>query len=176
MTGARLHPACHCLLLLVYGRLPRLPQNWRHGYCSLQVSTRVISAPDCPTPLANYAQAIKAGPYVFLAGQLATDFKTGVPPEARVDPNFKWYGSDIRKQTEYILRNCERVLEAAGSSLENVIKAQVFQTSLDNFYQFDKVWKNFFPTPPPRTTLQTAGDGLLVPGTLVEIDLIGLAP
>ena len=140
------------------------------------VRREVVTAADCPVPLANYSQAIKAGPYVFLAGQLASDWKSGVAPEARVDPNYPWYGSDIRKQTEYVLRNCEKVLEAGGSSLENVVKSQVFLTDLSNFYQFDKVWKRFFPAPPPRTTLQTEGDGLLVPGTLVEIDLIGLAP
>lgn len=140
------------------------------------VQKEVITAADCPVPLANYSQAVQAGPYVFLAGQLASDWKHGVAPEARVDPNFKWYGSDIHKQTEYVLRNCEQVLKAAGSSLDNVVKAQVFHTDLNNFYQFDRVWKRFFPEPPPRTTLQTDGDGLLVPGTLVEIDLIGLVP
>lgn len=140
------------------------------------VQREVIAAEGLPAPLANYSQAIKAGPYVFLAGQLATDWKNGVAPEARIDPNFKWYGSDIRKQTEYTLKNCGKVLEAGGSSLDDVVKSQVFLTDLKDFYQLDKVWKQFFPAPPPRTTLQTAGDGLLVPGALVEVDLIGLVP
>ncbi|MCC7105013.1 MAG: RidA family protein [Chloroflexi bacterium] len=162
--GAILNPDC----LLEIDLIGIVPGNG--------VQREVIRAEGCPAPLANYAQAIKAGPYVFLAGQLASDFQHGVAPEARVDPNFKWYGSDIRKQTEYILRNCEKVLTAAGSSLDQVVKAQAFHTNLDNFYQFDRVWKRFFPAPPPRTTIQTDGDGLLVPGALVEIDLIGLAP
>ena len=141
-----------------------------------QLSRQVINTDACPRPLANYSQATRVGPYVFLAGQLASDFRTGIPPEARVDPNFRWYGSDIARQTEYILRNCQTVLEAAGSSLANVVKAQVFLTDLRNFYQFDKVWKRFFGEHvPPRTTVETAGDGLLVPGSLVEIDLIAVA-
>jgi len=131
-----------------------------------------IETDAAPHPKANYSQAFVAGDLVFLAGQLASDFQTGVPPEARVDPNFRFYGSEIERQTEYVVRNMQAVLEAAGSSLENVLKAQTFLTDLDHFHGYDKVWKRHFSTPPPRTTIELAGDGLLVPGTLVEIDLI----
>lgn len=134
----------------------------------------VIATDAAPRPKANYSQAVVAGDLVFLAGQLASDFRTGLPPEARVDPSFRFYGSDIELQTRYVLENCRTVLEAAGSSLANVAKAQVFLTGLDHFHGMDKVWKQFFPTPPPRTTIELAGEGLLVPGTLVEIDLIGV--
>lgn len=134
-----------------------------------------ISTPDAPSPLANYTQAVKVGDLVFLAGQLASDFRTGVPAEAKVDPNFRFYGSDIEKQTEFTLKNCETVLAAAGSSLSRSVKAQVFMTDLRNFSGMDKVWKRHFETLPPRTTVELAGDGLLVPGTLVEIDLIAVA-
>jgi enamine deaminase RidA (YjgF/YER057c/UK114 family) len=53
-----------------------------------------------------------------------------------------------------------------------VVKAQVFLTDLDHFCAFDEVWREYFRTPPPRTTVGTTG--LLVEGTLVEIDLIGV--
>src|SRR5262249_51447367 len=61
--------------------------------------------------------------------------------------------------------------EAAGSALDQVVQAQVFLTDLTHAQAFDAVWRDYFPVPPPRTTLGTTG--LLVPGTLVEIDLIG---
>jgi enamine deaminase RidA (YjgF/YER057c/UK114 family) len=125
---------------------------------------------DAPRPLANYSEAVVAGGLVFAAGQLASDFKTGVPAEARVDPAFPFYGSDIKGQTRYVLDNLARTFKAAGTSLAHVVKAQVFLTDLVNFNAFDEVWKEFFPTPPPRTTVGTTG--LLVPGCLVEIDLI----
>jgi enamine deaminase RidA (YjgF/YER057c/UK114 family) len=136
------------------------------------ITPRVINTDAAPRPKANYNQAVVAGDLVFIAGQLASDFKTGVPPEAKVDPNFRFYGSDIELQTEYVLNNCNAVLEAAGSSLDRTVKAQVFLTDLDNFHGLDKVWKRRFATPPPRTTIELAGDGLLVPSTLTEIDLI----
>jgi reactive intermediate/imine deaminase len=127
-----------------------------------------------PRPLANYSEAIVAGPWIFAAGQLASDFKTGVPPEARKHPNFPFYGSDIKLQTRFILENLKRTFEAAGSSLDNVIKAQVFLIDVNDFFAFDEVWKEYFKVPPARTTVGTTG--LLVKDTLVEIDLIGFVP
>ena len=52
-----------------------------------------------------------------------------------------------------------------------MVKAQVFLTRLEDFAQFNSVWREFFPSPPPRTTVQVGG--LLVPGCRIEIDLIG---
>jgi enamine deaminase RidA (YjgF/YER057c/UK114 family) len=127
-----------------------------------------------PRPLANYNEAFVVGDLVFAAGQLASDFKTGVPPEARKQEGFPFYGSDIELQTTYILENLKKTFEAAGSSLEHVVKAQVFLTDLDHFHGFDTVWKRYFKVPPPRTTIGCTG--LLVADTLVEIDLIGYVP
>jgi len=124
-----------------------------------------------PKPLANYSEAVKVGPWVFAAGQLPSDFKTGVAPEARKREGFPYYGSDIKLQTRYVLENLTKTFEAAGSSLDNVVKAQVFLMDLEDFNGFDEVWREFFKSPPPRTTIGTTG--LMVPGTLVEIDLIG---
>jgi reactive intermediate/imine deaminase len=127
-----------------------------------------------PKPLANYSEAVRLGDLVFAAGQIASDFKTGVAPEARRKPDFPFYGSDIQLQTNYILRNLKNTFEAAGSSLDHVVKAQVFLTDLNNFAAFDEVWRRYFKVPPPRTTVGTTG--LLVKDTLIEIDLIGYVP
>ena len=124
-----------------------------------------------PRPLAHYNECFKVGPWVFAAGQIASDYQTGVAPEARKKPGFPYYGSDIKLQTHYVLGNLTKTFEAAGSSLDHVVKAQVFLTDLNHFHAFDEVWRDYFPVPPPRTTIGTTG--LLVPGTLVEIDLIG---
>ena len=128
---------------------------------------------DAPRPLAHYSEAVVAGPWVFAAGQIASDYRTGVPDAARRHPSFPYYASDIKLQTRYVLENLRRTFAAAGSSLDRVVKAQVFLTDLANFHAFDEVWKEYFPVPPPRTTVGTTG--LLVKDTLVEIDLIGVA-
>src|SRR5947199_9800 len=96
------------------------------------VPREMIRVPDVPQPLAHYSPAARAGHLVFAAGQLASDFKTGVPPEARVDPNFPYYGSEIKRQTRYVLENLAMTLKAAGASLDHVVKAQVFHIDLRN--------------------------------------------
>jgi enamine deaminase RidA (YjgF/YER057c/UK114 family) len=129
---------------------------------------------EAPRPLAHYSECVQVGPWVFPAGQIASDYKTGVASAARKNPAFPYYGSDIKLQTRYVLDNLKKTFAAAGSSFEHVVKAQVFLTDLNNFSGFDEVWREYFAVPPPRTTIGTTG--LLVPGTLVEIDLIGYAP
>ena len=129
---------------------------------------------DTPKPLANYSEAVRIGDFVFAAGQLASDFKTGVALEAQINPAFPYYGSAIKRQTDYVLKNLSKTFEAAGTSLDNVVKAQVFLTDLGYFNGFDEVWRQYFKVPPPRTTVQTTG--LLVKDTLVEIDLIAYVP
>src|SRR3984957_18064940 len=124
-----------------------------------------------PQPLANYTEAFDVGGLIFAAGQLPTDFKTGIPPEAKTDPNFPFYGSDIKKRTHYIMKNLARTFEAAGSSLDHIVKAQVFLEDLRYFNAFDEVWKEYFKVPPARTTVATTG--LLVKDAQIEIDLIG---
>jgi enamine deaminase RidA (YjgF/YER057c/UK114 family) len=130
----------------------------------------VIEVSDIPKPLANYSPAVRVGNLVFAAGALATDFKTGVAPEARISPAFPFYGSAIKRETRYILENLVKTFRAAGTSLERTVKAQVFLTDLADFNGFDEVWNEFFPTPVPRTVLQTTG--LLIKDNLIEIDLI----
>jgi reactive intermediate/imine deaminase len=134
----------------------------------------VITTRGAPAPMAHYCQGVVAGDTVYAAGQIASDYKTGVAPEARQDPAFPYYGSNIQKQARYILQNLRRVFEAAGCGLQDVVKSQVFMTDLSDFYSFDRVWKEFFPSPPPRTTVQVSN--LLVPGCRVEIDLIAVKP
>jgi reactive intermediate/imine deaminase len=136
------------------------------------VKKQLITGKSTPTPMAHYCQGILAGDTLYAAGQIASDYKTGVPPEARQDPAFPYYGSDIQKQTRYVLNNLRSVFQAAGCDLKDVVKSQVFLTDLQDFHYFDQVWKEFFPSPPPRTTVQVSG--LLVPGCRVEIDLTGV--
>src|SRR5260221_883739 len=134
----------------------------------------VISGKSTPTPMAHYCQGVLAGETLYAAGQIASDYKTGVPPEARQDPAFPYYGSDIQKQARYVLNNLRSVFQAAGCDFKDVVKSQVFLTDLNDFHHFDQVWKEFFPSPPPRTTVQVSA--LLVPGCRVEIDLWGVRP
>ena len=134
----------------------------------------VIKGSGTPAPMAHYCEGVLAGETLYAAGQIASDYRAGVPPEARQDPAFPYYGSDIQKQARYILGNLRKVLQAGGCELKDVVKSQVFLLDLDDFHHFDQVWKEFFPSPPPRTTVQVSG--LLVPGCRIEIDLTAVLP
>jgi enamine deaminase RidA (YjgF/YER057c/UK114 family) len=133
---------------------------------------RVVDTDKVPQTLFGIAPAIRAGDFVFVAAQVATDFQTGLAPEARRHPAF-WQGSDIELQTRYTLRNFEVVLEASGSSLGNVVKAMVYLTDLNDIPRFDRVWREAFPTEPPARTIVPCG-GLGVAETRVEINLIAV--
>src|SRR5262249_37448420 len=106
--------------------------------CSMSI--RVVSS-GAPRPLANYIEAFVAGDLCFAAGQLASDFKEGIAAQARRHASFPYYGSDIELQTTYVLENLKKTFEAAGSSLDHAVKAQVFLTDLNDFHGFDTVWK-----------------------------------
>jgi enamine deaminase RidA (YjgF/YER057c/UK114 family) len=142
------------------------------GYVPRNGLERQVIKSTAPRPLAHYSEAFTLGSHVFAAGQIASDYVTGVPPVARRHPSFPYYGSDIELQTGYILDNLAKTFAAAGSSFDRVVKAQVFLTDLGNFHGFDTVWKRYFTVPPPRTTIGCTG--LLVKDTLVEIDLMGV--
>jgi enamine deaminase RidA (YjgF/YER057c/UK114 family) len=133
---------------------------------------RGVDTDQVPQTLFGIAPAIRAGDFVFVAAQVATDFKSGLAPEARRHPAF-WQGSDIELQTRYMLRNFEMVLAAAGSSLPNVVKAMVYLTDITDIPRFDRVWREAFPTDPPARTIVPC-PGLGVSDTRVEINLIAV--
>ena len=126
-----------------------------------------------PVPPIWQAEAVRAGDYIFTSAVLATDWRHGIAPEATVDPRFPYFGSEIERQTDYIMRSISRTLQAAGSGLDLVAKAHVFILDCRDFLGFDRVWNKYFRAPPTRTTVGPAG--LLIPGARIEISVIALA-
>src|SRR3989442_10008920 len=93
-----------------------------------------VAVPYIPQPLASYTPAARAGDLVFAAGHLASDFKQGVPPEARVEPAFPFYGSAIKKPTRYILENLARTFQAAGPPTSPLVEAQRLFPALQHLF------------------------------------------
>src|SRR5215470_5689247 len=133
-----------------------------------------IAVPGIPQPLsgAGYSPAVRVGDYVFVAGQMATDFRTGIPPEAQVNRTF-WEGSSIRRQTEFVLKNLALTLEAAGSSLEHVLKAQIWLADINDLPRMEDAWRAAFPQDPPARTVLAASD-FGVTGGIIEVNLVAL--
>src|SRR5262249_23859378 len=113
-----------------------------------------ITVDTTPQPLAGagYSPAVRVGDYVFVAGQMATDFRTGIPAEAQITGVF-WEGSSIRRQTEFILKNLKLTLEAAGSSMAHVLKAQIWLANIGDLPRMEDAWRTAFPQEPPARTV-----------------------
>jgi enamine deaminase RidA (YjgF/YER057c/UK114 family) len=111
---------------------------------------------------------------LYASGQIASDHKTPLIQVAHQDPAFPYYGSEIQKQTRYVLNNLQKLYHEGGFDLADTVKAQVFLSDLNDFYYFDQIWKEYFPSPPPRTTLEVGK--FLVPGCKVQVDLTAAKP
>jgi len=123
----------------------------------------VIRTDVAPGPFqgAPYSQAIKANGFVFVSGQLALE-----PGHAEL------MGGEISAQTEQAFKNLRAILEAAGSSLDQLVKTTVFLQSLDDFAGMNEVYaKHVGSAPPARSTVEVAK---LPSGALVEIEAIAL--
>jgi 2-iminobutanoate/2-iminopropanoate deaminase len=114
-----------------------------------------------PAAIGPYSQAIRAGGFVFASGQIPTDPATG-----------QFVKGGIAEQTEQVLKNLGAVLEAAGSSLDKVVKTTVFLADMKEFAQMNEVYAKFFTTAPPaRATVAAAG---LPRNARVEIEAVAL--
>lgn len=139
------------------------------------VEREVIVADGIPNPMdAEHApHGVKAAPFFFPSAFPATDFETGIPV-GRNMPNFPNYGSDAEMQAHYILENLSKVCEAAGTSIDQAVKSQFYETSLLNFHDVDAVWAQYMGLAPPRSSM--ACRGFIVPGALFAPNLIYLIP
>ena len=128
-------------------------------------------------PSSGYSLALEAGDYVFVAGRMADGkFGEGLAKEARLPEEHLWKGLPIRLEAEYIMRQkIAPALKAAGCSLEDVVKCQVYMRDVDDFGSFNDVWSQFFPRGKPATTLvPTATPGFFLANARIEINTIAL--
>src|SRR5207302_4753312 len=123
---------------------------------------RVIKTEQAPPAIGPYSQAVIGNGFVFAAGQIPLDPRTGqlVPGEIRV-------------QTKRVLDNLKAVLEAAGSSMDKVVKTTVFLRDMNDFGEMNEIYgESFRENPPARSTVQAAK---LPRDAAVEIEAMALA-
>jgi len=144
---------------------------WRPGHGATR---ELITTDAVPRPSEPSAQAVRAGPFVFLSGVMATDFKSGIPAPARVPEGLPHFGSAIKRQTAWVLEAIARVLEVAGSSLDQIVSTRVVLTEVTDFQAFDEAWREYLGRSLPARTVINAP--LVNPGCRIEVGIIALAP
>lgn len=122
----------------------------------------------------GFVPAITCNDFIFIAGQMPTDEADGLHPSVRIPDHARWGGSDIRRQTEFlILHKLKPAMEAAGSTLSNIFKAQVYLQTAEMFPDFADVWnQHFAEIPCAVTVVPTKSYGTV--GGVIEINAIGL--
>lgn len=122
---------------------------------------QAISTPAAPQAVGPYSQAIRAGSFLFVSGQIAIDPSTG-----------QVVAGDVAAQTRRVMENIGAILKAAGSSFEQVARTTVFLADIADFSAMNEVYATFFSSPAPaRSTIEAAR---LPRDAKVEIDVIAL--
>ena len=118
-----------------------------------------VSTPAAPAAIGPYSQAVRAGSLLFVSGQIAIDPQSGTMVEG-----------DVAVQTHRVFRNLAAILEAAGSSLDRVVRTTVYLSDMNDFPVMNDVYGSYFTSPAPaRATIQAAR---LPKDARVEIDVI----
>lgn len=121
---------------------------------------KVIQTQHAPAAIGPYSQAIRAGSLVFASGQLGLDPQTGKLQDG------------VEAQARQVLANVKAVLEAAGTSVENVVKSTLFLADMADFAKVNAIYGEVFQhEPPARSTIQVAALPL---GGLVELEVVAL--
>lgn len=120
---------------------------------------QAVATDNAPKAIGPYSQGVKAGNLLFVSGQVPIDPATGNIVEG-----------DIKAQTDRVMRNLSAILEAAGASMDHVIRCTVYLADMNDFAAMNDVYGSYFPQPAPaRSTIQAVR---LPKDAQVEIDVI----
>ncbi len=125
------------------------------------MNKEIVRSDKAPKAIGPYEQAIRVGEFIYASGQIPLDPTTG-----------KLVEGDIKIQTRRVMENLKAVVEAAGSSLEQAVKATVFLKNIGDFAAMNEVYGEYLSAAKPARSTVAVAD--LPRGALVEIDLIAL--
>ena len=126
-----------------------------------------------------YSPVLTCGDYVFVAGQTAEALKTEegpIDPSARIPAGHLWKGTPIKLETDFVIeRKLKPALASVGSTLADVVKAQVYLRDIDDVPGFNAIWAKHFPHAPPATTIiTTSTPGFICETGRIEINTVSL--
>ncbi|HID80416.1 MAG TPA: RidA family protein [Ignisphaera sp.] len=124
---------------------------------------KVIYTENAPRPIGPYSQGVKVGNFLFISGQIPIDPVTG-----------KVIEGSFRDKVARVLENIKAIVEAAGGSLENVVKVTVYLRDISKFVEFNEVYAVYFrENPPARSVVEVSN---LPKGVDIEVEAIAFIP
>lgn len=125
------------------------------------MNKQIIRTENAPAPIGPYNQAVKTNDTLYVSGQIAIDPKSG---ELMLD--------NIEEETEMVMENLKAVVEAAGLTLENIVKTSIFISDMNNFSRINEVYGSYFEKDfPARETVEVS---VLPKNVNVEISCIAV--
>jgi 2-iminobutanoate/2-iminopropanoate deaminase len=119
---------------------------------------KTITSVDAPAAIGPYSQSVQAGNLLFISGQIPINAMTGEIPES------------IEEQTLLVLKNIATIVQAAGKTMDDIVKTTIFLTSMQNFPIVNTLYASFFTAPfPARSTVEVAR---LPKNVMIEIESI----
>lgn len=123
---------------------------------------KIVSTTEAPAAVGPYSQAVRVGQFVFTAGQIPLDPKSG-----------QIVSDDIADQTRQVLNNLTAVLKSENLTFDHIVKTTVFMTDLGQFQTMNEIYASYFTNQPPaRSTVQVSA---LPKGSRVEIEVIAVS-
>ena len=120
---------------------------------------KIVKTTDAPQAIGPYSQAIDAGGFVFVSGQIPVDPKSGSVLQR-----------DIRAQARLVMENAKSILLAAGCSMLNVVKSTIYLKNIADFAAVNEIYGGYFPSyPPARATVEVSN---LPKDVAIEIDFV----
>ena len=135
-----------------------------------------VHADKAPKPIGHEPQAMKAGNFLFFSSQMAHDDDGLLPAGMSRNEAYPYYGQPARAQMRYMLRNVAAICEAAGTSLENLVRRVCFHDGGQWFAESIDEWAAHFPGVKPASTTMILGGPMVVPGAHTLLDLIAYVP
>lgn len=141
------------------------------------ITKQTVETDHAPPQPGHEPQAVKAGNFLFFSTQMAFD-SSGVLAEGMVRHiNAPWYGSPGKNQMCYMMKNIGYICEAAGTSVDNIVRRVCFHNDLQWFSDSIQEWASYFPEQKPvSTTIGLAGGPMIIEGANTLLDLIAYVP
>ena len=140
------------------------------------LSKKTIETSEAPEPLGHEPQAVQVDYLLFYSTQMAFDSSGEIAEGMTRNNAAPWYGRPAQAQMRYMMSNINTIAEAAGSSVENIVRRACFHNDLQWFAESIEEWARYFPNDKPASTTIGLNDSLVIEGSNTLLDLIAYVP